>query len=337
MSKGSSNHNGVDVYETDIDIDDSFNDTYVKNDNDTYVKNDNDTVVKNDNDSYVKNDTDSSSRNNQTFNIDDSKTSDDDVTVTKNSTETNTSTETFTKTETDIDDSFNTKTDDSTDDSYNTETETKIEESYNSSTENTSVNVALENALNTHKVDDSYNTKNESRVETETKIEDSYNHTDKSVDIDSEIDDAFNDYANAFNDASTSFGNIDVDFSDMFNGALGGDGNDNGFAVSQVANILDADSLYNVQQNNGGGNFQLHANAGDAMFGGGDSWECVDDPFSGAGDSIVSTADASANITASAFNLEIVLGANLQQNAIDSTVIGGNSDNDSTVTNGDSF
>ena len=42
-------------------------------------------------------------------------------------------------------------------------------------------------------------------------------------------------------------------------------------------------------------------------------------------------------LSASAFNLEIVLGANLQQNAIDSTVIGGSSDNDSTVSNGDSF
>src|SRR5690606_39036461 len=67
--------------------------------------------------------------------------------------------------------------------------------------------------------------------------------------------DAFNDKSidNAFNDLSTSFGRIDVNFEDVFNGAFsGGGGGNTAFAVSQVADIVDHDTLSGFSQNNQG-------------------------------------------------------------------------------------
>ncbi|EHK54152.1 PE-PGRS family protein, partial [Mesorhizobium alhagi CCNWXJ12-2] len=49
-----------------------------------------------------------------------------------------------------------------------------------------------------------------------------------------------------------------------------------------------------------------------------------------------STATADASNTLSAFNQEIVMGANLQQNAVDMTVVGGNLNNTIYGEDGDS-
>lgn len=317
MSHG--NNNAPASNDTDIDINKSFNeyDSEVKID-DSYNK----SFDSHDNNSRNLN-------NNQTFNVD--KSSDDDVSITKNTTENKSATDSFNKTDidTDIDDSFNTKTENKVEDSHNTKTETDIDDSYNTSTSNTNLNVALENAFNTHKVEDSNNTKVENSHNTKTDIDDSYNST--KVDIDSKIEDAFNDYDNAFNDHSVEYGNINVDFEGLFNGAFSGGGNDAGFAVSQIANILDADQLQNVQYQ-GHGTFSLNGGSGDVEYAGKDSWDCVDDPFGGN-----TSADTSFVQTGSAFNFEVVLGANLQQNAIDSVVVGGNQDNDTTSHSGDSF
>ena len=122
---------------------------------------------------------------------------------------------------------------------------------------------------------------------------------------------------------------ISVDFDNVFNGAFGGDGSGDGFAINQVADIVDNDSLWDVQQNNSGG-FEMSANGGIAAQ---VAWDDVDDPFDG-----TTVADASAQLQGTAFNLDIVLGSNLQQNAVDVSIVGGSADNnDTTTTSGDSF
>jgi hypothetical protein len=110
----------------------------------------------------------------------------------------------------------------------------------------------------------------------------------------------------------------DVNFENVFNGAFGGDGG-TGFAISQVADILDSDSLSNVQQHNGGANFNAYATAGDNLQANGNGFHAS------AGDDVGASnvVDGSAHLSASAFNMEMVLGANLQQNAVDATVVGG--------------
>jgi len=92
---------------------------------------------------------------------------------------------------------------------------------------------------------------------------------------------------------------------------------------------VDNDSLWDVQQNNSGG-FEMSANGGIAAQ---VAWDDVDDPFDG-----TTVADASAQLQGTAFNLDIVLGSNLQQNAVDVSIVGGSADNnDTTTTSGDSF
>jgi hypothetical protein len=85
-----------------------------------------------------------------------------------------------------------------------------------------------------------------------------------------------------------------------------------------VADIVDNDTLSNVQ-NNANGTYNAYAYADDA--------DADDNDFEGdAGNNSTASniADASASVSGSAFNMEVVLGANLQQNAVDATVVGGN-------------
>jgi hypothetical protein len=183
----------------------------------------------------------------------------------------------------------------------------------------TNVDVALTDALNDKSIDSSYNS-----VSTDTSIEVG-------------ISDAFNEhtetYADSFNDSSTGFGEISVDFENVFNGAFG-DGAGDGFAINQVADIVDNDYLHNVSQDNSGG-FTMNAEGGLAAQVG---WDNVENPFAEANGSGVQIADAGAQLSGSAFNMEIVLGSNLQQNAVDISIVGGSADNnDTTTTSGDSF
>jgi hypothetical protein len=211
------------------------------------------------------------------------------------------------------------------DDSYNTETEveTEIEDSYNSdsSTTDTEIDVEIEESFNHVQ-----NAHNDSSVDTDTDI-----------DIDVDIEDSFNTTDDEFADVDigggTTLDNLfinsgtldfnpgdDVNFENVFNGAFSGGGSDSGFAINQVADILDGDTLHNVQQNNGGADFK-------AFSIGGDDLELEDSHMSSRGGDDASTSatvDGSAYVNANAFNMEVVLGANLQQNAVDITVVGGN-------------
>jgi len=102
-----------------------------------------------------------------------------------------------------------------------------------------------------------------------------------------------------------------------------GDGADMGYAFNQIADIVDNDALSGVTQNNYG-TFTLSASAGDASFDS-DFNHQHGNPFGAAGNGDVSNlADAHASTSGTAFNMDLVLGANLQQNAADVTVVGGN-------------
>lgn len=183
------------------------------------------------------------------------------------------------------------------------------------------VEVGIEDAFKDESITDSFND-NSSRTDTT---------TETTVDV--AISDAFKSYSDAFNDDSESFGQISVNFENVFNGAFGGDGSGHGFAINQVADIVDNDRLENASQDNSG-SFEMSADGGEAHQ---KAWDDVDDPFGGDG-SDVSIADASAVLQGSAFNLDIVMGSNLQQNAVDISIVGGSADNnDTTTNNGDSF
>lgn len=125
----------------------------------------------------------------------------------------------------------------------------------------------------------------------------------------------------------------DVDFSHIFDGAFNGAGINTGFAINQVADLVDNDQLSHVSQDNSG-SVTLDASGGDAGAGdgiasGADGWDSWFSNHGGggahAGDDLggSSAASAAANLTSTAFTQDIVLGANLQQNTFDATVING--------------
>ncbi|WP_169194022.1 hypothetical protein [Devosia sp. MC1541] len=131
----------------------------------------------------------------------------------------------------------------------------------------------------------------------------------------------------------------DVNFENIFNNAFGTGDHNTAFAVNQIADLVDNDNLSNVQQNNGG-TFDMtwDSAGGDSSTGDGfgigdadgkDGWS-ID-----AGDDIAASAASSAasSLSSTAFTQEIVLGANLQQNAVDVSVVGGN--NNYTSVGGD--
>lgn len=133
----------------------------------------------------------------------------------------------------------------------------------------------------------------------------------------------------------------DVNFEDIFNDAFGSGNNNSAFAVNQIADLVDNDALHGVTMDNSG-DYTLtweatggEATAGDGIGGGGGAG--TDSKFDhhgetdsagwriDAGDDIAASAAASAaaELTSNAFSQEIVLGANLQQNAVDVSIVGG--------------
>ncbi|MFD1745458.1 fibrinogen-binding protein [Rhizobium helianthi] len=117
---------------------------------------------------------------------------------------------------------------------------------------------------------------------------------------------------------------LDVD--NILNDSLNGDGNDSGFSAVQANHLADQDAAWEVRMENAGAENHLSANAGEAhgaigmdMDGKGWDLEAGDDAAG------TSTADASAILANSGFHFEFVQGANMLSNAIDSSVIGGDS------------
>jgi hypothetical protein len=135
----------------------------------------------------------------------------------------------------------------------------------------------------------------------------------------------------------------DVNFEDIFDGAFETGNNNSAFAVNQIADLVDNDSLRDVRMDNSGTYTMTweakggESEAGDGIGGGGGAGSDGGHHRGGhdsedsagwridAGDDIAASAAASADaaLSSNAFSQEIVLGANLQQNAIDVTIVGG--------------
>ena len=232
-----------------------------------------------------------------------------------------------------ITDSFNDNSDNSVRDSGNDNSDNSVRDSGNDNSDNSNQgnNSGNDNSDNSNQGNNSGNDNSDNSM-TDSGND---NSTSLGLDLDVALHDAFNDKSidSSFNDLSTSFGKIDVNFENVFNGAFGDGSNNTAFAVSQVADIVDHDTLSGFSQNNQG-TFSAHAAAAEAGVSG--SWAEIgaDNGGNGVAD-IAAIADGRASASGTAFNMEVVMGANLQQNAFDATVIGGHQDNDTS--SGDSF
>ncbi|MGI2034633.1 fibrinogen-binding protein [Rhizobium panacihumi] len=200
----------------------------------------------------------------------------------------------------------------------------------------------------------SYDSKSYSNTETDTDIK---TVTETKTDIDTDVktissdDDTTTNATNSFNSSDTDFAvledvkdfsnlgiaggdltfNLGDDFSftldvdNILNDSLNGGGG-TGFSAVQANHLADQDSAWEIRMENGGAQNHLNANAGTAngaegMELDGKTWDLkADDDVTG-----TSTADASAILANSGFHFEFVQGANMLSNAIDSSVIGGNS------------
>jgi hypothetical protein len=192
----------------------------------------------------------------------------------------------------------------------------EVEDSYNQDNDTITKTVSVSKS----EVEDSYNQDNDVRDSYNTK--DSYNATDIDTTVDVSISDAFKKIEDSYNSDDDWLELDHLNF-DVLNavgaGTLSGDGNDAMFNISQVSEMTDNDKLYRPEvENDAGFGQHAHADGGDA-----NGAEDVGDRSSG-----TASADGVANLEA--FTQNIVMGANIQYNNIDMSVVGG----DSTVTDG---
>jgi len=157
---------------------------------------------------------------------------------------------------------------------------------------------------------------------------DSFNKTDTDFAVIEDVKD-FDNLGVAGHDLTFNLGDdfsFTLDVDSILNDSLSGAGNDSGFSAVQANHLADQDSAWNIKMENEGAQNHLNANAGTA-----DSAEGMEMDGRGwdlkAGDDATgsSAADASAILANSGFHLELVQGANLLSNTVDSSVIGGNS------------
>ncbi|NKL22179.1 fibrinogen-binding protein [Rhizobium leguminosarum] len=225
-------------------------------------------------------------------------------------TSTKTTTITDTDTKTDYDWSYDSKTysDNDTDTKTITDTDTKT-------VTDTDIKTVTETETDTKTVTDSNNTS------------DSFNKTDTDFAVIEDVKDS--NLGVAGHDLTFNLGDdfsFTLDVDSILNNSLTGAGNDSGFSAVQANHLADQDSAWNTKMENEGAQNHLNANGGTAnsaegMEMDGKSWDLkAGDDANGA-----STADASAILANSGFHLELVQGANLLSNTIDSSVIGGNS------------
>ena len=155
----------------------------------------------------------------------------------------------------------------------------------------------------------------------------SFNDTDTSfADLDGVKD--FDNLGIAGQDLTFNIGDdfsFSLDVDKILNDALTGEGNDSGFSAIQANHLADQDSAYDLRMNNQHADNHLRADAGSAhgsegMDMDGKGWDLK------AGDDVAgsSVADASAILANSGFHFELVQGANVLTNAIDSSIVGGN-------------
>ncbi|EJC68787.1 hypothetical protein Rleg5DRAFT_4563 [Rhizobium leguminosarum bv. viciae WSM1455] len=225
-------------------------------------------------------------------------------------TSTKTTTITDTDTKTDYDWSYDSKTysDNDTDTKTITDTDTKT-------VTDTDIKTVTETDTDTKTVTDSNNTS------------DSFNKTDTDFAVIEDVKDS--NLGVAGHDLTFNLGDdfsFTLDVDSILNNSLTGAGNDSGFSAVQANHLADQDSAWNTKMDNAGAQNYLNANGGTA-----DSAEGMEMDGKGwdlkAGDDAAgsSAADASAILANSGFHLELVQGANLLSNTVDSSVIGGNS------------
>ncbi|GGE12819.1 fibrinogen-binding protein [Rhizobium anhuiense] len=255
-----------------------------------------------DNSVDVKAEISASNGDNRDNDYDWSYKSDDDTSV-------KTTTITDTDTKTDYDWSYDSKSysDNDTDTKTITDTDTKTV---------TDTDIKTITDTDTKTVSDSNNTS------------DSFNKTDTDFAVIEDVKD-FDNLGVAGHDLTFNLGDdfsFTLDVDSILNNSLSGEGNDSGFSAVQANHLADQDQAWNIKMDNGGADNHLKADAGHA-----DSAEGIEMDGKGwdlkAGDdaSGSSTADASAVLANSGFHLELVQGANLLSNTVDSSVIGGNS------------
>ncbi|MBW9056684.1 MSCRAMM family adhesin SdrC [Rhizobium mesosinicum] len=166
-------------------------------------------------------------------------------------------------------------------------------------------------------------------TDTDTKTtSDSFNKTDTDFAVIDDVED-FGNLGVAGRDLTFDIGDdfsFTLDVDSILNNSLNGEGNDTGFSIVQANHLADQDQAWNVRMDNAGAQNHLNADAGtahgaDGVDMDGKSWDLK------TGDDVAgtSTADASAILANSGFHLELVQGANMLSNAVDSSVIGGNS------------
>jgi len=157
---------------------------------------------------------------------------------------------------------------------------------------------------------------------------DSFNKTDTDFAVIDDVKD-FGNLGVAGHDLTFDIGDdfsFTLNIDNILNGSLSGGGADSVFSTVQANHLADQDQAWNIAQNNSDAQNHLNADAGTAHGADG-----VDMDSKGwdlkAGDDTAgtSTADASAILANSGFHLELVQGANMLSNAVDSSVIGGNS------------
>ncbi|MBY5592018.1 fibrinogen-binding protein [Rhizobium leguminosarum] len=225
-------------------------------------------------------------------------------------TSTKTTTITDTDTKTDYDWSYDSKSysDNDTDTKTITDTDTKT-------VTDTDIKTVTETETDTKTVTDSFNTS------------DSFNKTDTDFAVIEDVKDS--NLGVAGHDLTFNLGDdfsFTLDVDSILNNSLTGEGNDSGFSAVQANHLADQDSAWNTKMDNAGAQNHLNANGGTAdsaegMEMDGKGWDLkAGDDASGS-----SAADASAILANSGFHLELVQGANLLSNTVDSSVIGGNS------------
>ncbi|MBB3461118.1 fibrinogen-binding protein [Rhizobium sp. BK377] len=174
-------------------------------------------------------------------------------------------------------------------------------------------------------------TKTETDIKTVTDTKttsDSFNKTDTDFAVIHDVKD-FGNLGVAGHDLTFDIGDdfsFTLDVDSILNNSLNGEGNDTGFSIVQANHLADQDQAWNVRMDNAGAQNHLNADAGtahgaDGVDMDGKSWDLK------TGDDVAgtSTADASAILANSGFHLELVQGANMLSNTVDSSVIGGNS------------
>lgn len=267
---------------------DNSTDVNVKADVDLDVKTDNGDNRDNDYDWSYKSDDDT---NTKTTNINDNDTT--------------------TTTKSDYDWSYDSK-------SYsdNDTTNTSDNDTYTKTDIDTDIKTVSDNDTRTESTNNSHNTS------------DSFNKTDTDFAVIDDVKD-FGNLGVAGHDLSFDIGDdfsFTLDVDSILNNSLNGQGNDTGFSIVQANHLADQDQAWNVRMDNSGAENHLKADAGTA-----NGSEGIDMDGKGwdmkAGDDVAgsSTADASAILANSGFHLELVQGANMLSNAVDSSVIGGNS------------